>query len=145
MNEQELLKRIAELEAQLQELKNQVSQANRDKETAEKKAEEAQAEFSAFKTKLADEARQKRIEQLIKDGKLEPAKKEETYAFASQLAKSPAEFSFGSEKISMEEKYFRELETKKQTDVFASFSNAPAHTQETKQQWVNPQLIADKM
>lgn len=144
MNEQELQKKILELEAQLQELKNQIQKANQDKEAAEKKAEETQAEFSAYMAKQQDETRKKRVEKLVADGKLEPAKKEEVYAFASQLAKSPADFSFGSEKISMEEKYFRELEAQKQADVFANFSNAPAHSQQN-QTTFNPYAMTEKL
>ena len=144
MNEQELQKKILELEAQLQELKNQIQKANQDKEAAEKKVEETQAEFSAYMAKQQDEARKKRVEKLVRDGKLEPAKQEEVFAFASQLAKSSADFSFGSEKISMEEKYFRELEAQKQAGVFANFSNAPAHSQQN-QTTFNPYSMTDKL
>lgn len=140
----ELKQKIADLEKQLLDLKAELQRTTADKEAAEKKAEETQAEFSAYIAKQQDEARKKRVEKLVQDGKLEPAKQEEVFAFASQLAKTPAEFSFGSEKISMEEKYFRELEAQKQAGVFANFSNAPAHSQQN-QTTLNPYSMTDKL
>lgn len=145
MNEQELQKKILELEAQLQELKNQIQKANQDKEAAEKKAEETQAEFSAYMAKQQDETRKKRVEKLVADGKLEPAKKEEVYAFASQLAKSSADFSLGTATMSMEEKYFQDLEAKKPNEVFANFSNPPAHSQQQEKVGADPIEIMKKI
>lgn len=144
MNEDELKQKILELEKQVQELKAAVTQKEAEKTAAEKKTEETQAEFSAYKAKITDEARQKRIEKLVQDGKLEPAKKEEVYAFASNLAKSAANFSLGTATMSMEEKYFQDLEAKKPSDVFASFSNPPAHSQ-NQQTTINPYSMTDKL
>lgn len=145
MNEDELKQKVLELEKQVQELKAALTQKEAEKQAAEKKTEETQAEFSAFKAKIADEARQKRVEKLVADGKLEPAKKEEVYAFASQLAKSSANFSLGTSTISMEEKYFQDLEAKKASDVFASFSNPPAHSQNQNQTTINPYSMTEKL
>lgn len=145
MNEEELKQKVLELEKQVQELKAALAQKETEKQAAEKKTEETQAEFSAFKAKLADEIRQKRVEKLVANGKLEPAKKEEVYAFASQLAKSPASFSLGTATMSMEEKYFQDLEAKKPSDVFASFSNPPAHSQQQEKVGVDPIEIMKKI
>lgn len=146
MNEvEELKKEILELKAKLQELENKLGQANQDKETAEKKAEQTQAEFSAYKAKQADEARQKRVEQLIKDGKVEPAKKDEVYMFATELAKTAANFSVGTSTMSMEEKYFQDLEARKENAIFANFSNAPAHSVQKTDNAIDPQKMAAKL
>lgn len=143
MNEEELKKRIAELEALVLELRTAVEKNKNEKEAAEKAAEQAQAEFSAYLAKQEDEKRQQRIQKLIESGKLEPAKKDEVYAFAAQLAKTSADFSFGTEKMSMEEKYFRDLESRTSQGIFAEFSNMPLHAKDRG--FVDPGSMADKL
>lgn len=145
MNEEELKQKIAELEKEILELKNSLAQSDSAKEEAEKKAEDIQAEFSAYIAKQADEARRKRVEKLIEEGKLEPAKKDEVYAFASQLAKSPADFSMGAKTMKMEEKYFQDLEERQPSGLFASFSHKPGHCRQEETRKLSPQTIISKL
>lgn len=143
MNEDELKQKIQELEKQLSEAKQALQTMEAEKETAEKKAEDVQAEFSAYRRKTEDEARKKRVEKLVADGKLEPAKKDEVYAFAGKLAQNSADFSFGTSTMSMEEKYFQDLESRPASGIFSDFSKEPMHAQ--KESCISPDTIISKL
>ncbi|MDR2504313.1 MAG: phage protease [Deltaproteobacteria bacterium] len=146
---EELQRRVGELEAQLRAaqeenkgLKDKLAESDKDKDEAEKgqkTAEETAAktavEFAAFQAKIAADARAARVDALINAGKLEPAKKDETLSFTAALAQvgQPVNFSAPdgkTERISAEEKYFRDLEASPVDPRFSNFSTpTPAHIQ----------------
>lgn len=131
----ELQQQIATLKAENEKLQADKDKADKDKSDAETKATEVAAEFSAFKETLTTKQRQERVRALVNSGKLEPAKEEETVSFASALSTitEPVNFSSSSgetEQITVEERYFRELEARESTPLAVNFStqaNAPAH------------------
>lgn len=144
MNEETLKKKIEELEKEIQELKFSLQQTTIEKENAEKKAEETQAEFSAYLAKQENDTRMKRVEKLIANGQLEPSRKNEVYTVATSLAQSPSNFSAERE-LSTEELYFRHFEEQNTISLFSHFSNAPAHSQEQNNTWIDPQVITTKL
>ena len=152
MNVEELAKKVEELMKKVAELEAEVKQKDAEKTSAEANTETAKAEFSAYKAKEADEKRKNRVKKLIDDGKLEPAKHDEVLAFANQLAKSPADFSMGTNStdgahsMSMEEKYLGDMEKLDSSPLFASFSQKPAHADSgASNGYIDPQSITSKM
>lgn len=147
MTAEELEKQVAVLTAQLESAKKELdaaksakdgaerarTDAEKGKEEAEKKAEKATADFAAFREEVEKDRRERRVTALIEAGKVKPAEKASVLNFAAALAKTetPIEFAAGdgkTESITLEERYWRELEERPADSRFADFSAPPAHT-----------------
>lgn len=139
---------IEEVQKQLQESMGKIASLEAEKQGLTSENEAVKAEFSAYKANEADEKRKNRIQKLVDDGKLPPAKQEEVLAFANQLAKSPADFSLGSESVSMEEKYLQELESRESSMLFSdfsSFASKPKHAKGDSKTNYNPDMTASRL
>lgn len=160
MNLEELQKQIGALQQQLatlqaafDKLKAEKDESDKGKVEADKQAATTAAEFAAFKGKIASDARLERARALVKAGKLEPAKLEETVSFAAALSglQQPVNFSAPdgkTEQISAEERYFRDLETRAPAPLaanFAAYAPPPAHTGQTTGADYNPGDITSKL
>jgi hypothetical protein len=126
-----LQKENGELKAKLADSAKGKDEAEKGKKDAEEKSAKTAAEFAAFKGKLAEDARAARVLALINTGKLEPAKKDETLSFAAALAQVQTPVNFTApdgkpEEISVEEKYFRDLEARPVNPRFSESFAAPA-------------------
>ena len=126
-------KEQAALKQQLGEAQNARDKAESAKTDAEKQAQEASAEFSAYKDKIESERREARMAALIREGRVKPAERESLLDFAAKLAGQDATVDFAApdgkkEAISMEERFFRELEARPVDERFADFSAPPAHS-----------------
>lgn len=147
MTVEELQKQIAVLTAQLESAKKELdaaksakdgaerarTDAEKGKEEAEKKAEKATADFAAYREDVEKERRERRVTALIEAGKVRPAEKSSVLNFAAALSKTetPIEFAAGdgkTESITLEERYWRELEERPADSRFADFTAPPAHT-----------------
>ena len=100
---------------------------------AEKKAEQASADFAAYRGKVEGERREARVSELVKAGKVKPAEKTSVLEFAAKLAEQTGSVDFAApdgrtERLSMEERYFRDLEARPADERGAEFSAPPAHT-----------------
>lgn len=150
----ELQKQIAQLLTRVSELETQVKTLAEEKKTLEEKAAEAQAaeekvqaDFSAYKEEQTATARKARLEALTKQGKVKPAEHEHITALVNALAKAgngeTVNFSSpsGTQKVSPEEAYWRELEAREASALAFDFS-AYVPEQKGKQQPVN---IASKL
>jgi hypothetical protein len=129
LNEQikALQKENGDLKARLTESSRGKDEAEKGKKDAEEKSAKAAAEFAAFKGKIVADAREARVMALVNAGKLEPSKKDETLSFAAALARvqQPVNFSAPDgrkEEISVEERYFRELEARPVDPRFLNFT-----------------------
>jgi hypothetical protein len=112
-----LQKENGDLKAKLAESAKGKEDAEKGKKDAEEKSAKTAAEFAAYQTKIAADARTARVDALINAGRLEPARKDETLSFAAALSQvgQPVNFSAPDgkkEEISAEERYFRELEAR---------------------------------
>ena len=160
MNLEELQKQIGALQQQLatlqaafDKLKAEKDESDKGKTEAEKQAAATVAEFAAFKGKITSDARLERARALVKAGKLEPAKLEETVSFAAALSglQQPVNFSAPdgkTEQISAEERYFRELESKAPAQLaanFAAYAPPPAHAGQATGADYNPGDITSKL
>jgi hypothetical protein len=132
LNEQikALQKENGDLKARLAESAKGKDEAEKGKKDAEEKSAKTAAEFAAFQSKIALDARTARVEALINAGKLEPARKDETLSFAAALAQvqSPVNFTAPDgkpETISAEERYFRDLEARPVDRRFTFSAPAP--------------------
>lgn len=147
MTVEELQKQVAVLTAQLESAKKELdaaksagekaerarTDAEKGKEEAEKKAEKATADFAAYREDVEKERRERRVTALIEAGKVRPAEKSSVLNFAAALSKTetPIEFAAGdgkTESITLEERYWRELEERPADSRFADFTAPPAHT-----------------
>lgn len=125
-------KEQAALKQQLGEARNARDKAESAKTDAEKQAQEASAEFSAYKGKIESERREARMAALVREGRVRPAERESLLEFAARLAGQEGTVDFAApdgkkEAISMEERFFRELEARPVDERFADFSAPPAH------------------
>lgn len=147
MTVEELQRQVGQLQAQLDALKaeNASLKAGKDETTqakdnaesaktdAEKKAEEVATEFSAYKGAVEGERRKARVGALVKSGKVKPAEQDSILSFAAKLGESSSTVDFAApdgkrEALTMEERYFRELEARPVDERFMDFSStAPAH------------------
>lgn len=147
MTIEELQRQVGQLTAQLEalktenaSLKKQVETSKQDREKAEnakadaeKKAEQASADFAAYRGKVEGERREARVSELVKAGKVKPAEKTSVLEFAAKLAEQTGSVDFAApdgrtERLSMEERYFRDLEARPADERGAEFSAPPAHT-----------------
>lgn len=147
MSIEELQRQVGQLTAQLEtlkaenaSLKKQAESSKQDKEKAEsaradaeKKADQAHADFAAYREKVEGERREARVSELVKAGKVKPAEKASVLDFAARLATQTGTVDFAApdgktESLSMEERYFRELEARPVDERAFDFSASPAHT-----------------
>ena len=147
MSIEELQRQVGQLTAQLEtlkaenaSLKKQAESSKQDKEKAEsakadaeKKADQAHADFAAYREKVEGERREARVSELVKAGKVKPAEKASVLDFAAKLATQTGTVDFAApdgktESLSMEERYFRELEARPVDERAFDFSAPPSHT-----------------
>lgn len=147
MTPEELQRQIGQLQAELAALKTENAalkkkadahkeekdKADAAKTEAEQKAEKASADFAAYKGHIETERREARVAALVKAGKVKPAERADVLDFAAKLAAVGGAIDFaaqdvGAGVISLEERYFRDLEARPVDERFADFSAPPAHT-----------------
>ena len=147
MTIEELQRQVGQLTAQLEALKTENAdlkkkadshkqekdKAEAAKTEAEQKAEKANADFAAYRGKIEGERREARVAELVKAGKVKPAEKAGVLDFAARLATQTGTVDFAApdgrtESLSMEERYFRELEARPVDERAFDFSAPPAHT-----------------
>lgn len=125
----------ADLKKKLDETKGAKDAADTAKTDAEKQAEQVAAEFAAYRGGIETTRRKKRVAELVTAGKVAPAEQAGVLSFAATLAKvaEPVDFAApdgATERISAEERYFRELNARQVDPRFADFSAmvpAPTH------------------
>ena len=167
MTIEELQRQVGQLQAQLEtvtnenkSLKKQLSEAGTAKTSAEtaraeaeKKAEKVSADIAAYRNTIETERREAHVSALVKAGKLKPAEKADTLAFAAALAAQDGSIDFAApdgsggsktEKITLEERYFRELEARPVDGRFMEFTAPPRHTEDNNQGWT-PDEVASKL
>lgn len=159
MTIEELQKKVGALESQvkakdseIEKLKAKLGETEEGKKKADEKADKAASDFAAYKDGIVKAARETRVDALVKAGKLEPAKREETLSFAAALGgiEAPVNFSAAdgkTEEISAEEKFFRDLEAKQADPRFLNFSlqaPAPGHAMTPDATW-SPADMTSKM
>lgn len=146
MTVEELQRQIGQLQGQLEALraenaelkkkadshKQEKDKAEAAKTEAEQKAEKANADFAAYRGRIEGERREARVSELVKAGKVKPAEKASVLDFAARLATQTGTVDFAApdgktEKLSMEERYFRDLEARPADERGADFSAPPAH------------------
>ena len=146
MTVEELQRQIGQLQGQLEALKSENAdlkkkadahkedkdKADAAKSEAEQKAEKASADFAAYRGKVEGERREARVAELVKAGKVKPAERADVLDFAAKLAGRDETVDFAApggtkESISLEERYFRDLEARPVDERFADFSAPPAH------------------
>ena len=146
MSIEELQRQVGQLTAQIEtlraenaELKKKAESHKQDKEKAEaaradaeKKAGQAHADFAAYREKVEGERREARVSELVKAGKVKPAEKAGILDFAARLAAQSDTVDFAApdgttEKISLEERYLRELEARPVDERGTDFTAPPAH------------------
>ena len=146
MSIEELQRQVGQLTAQIEtlraenaELKKKAESHKQDKEKAEaaredaeKKADQAHADFAAYREKVEGERREARVSALVKAGKVKPAEKAGILDFAARLAAQDDTVDFAApdgttEKVSLEERYLRELEARPVDERGTDFTAPPAH------------------
>lgn len=146
MTIEELQRQIGQLQGQLEALRTEnadlkkkadAHKQDRDKAEAakteaEQKAEKASADFAAYRGKIEGERREARVSELVKAGKVKPAEKAGVLDFAAKLATQTETVNFSApdgktESLTMEERYFRDLEARPADERGADFSAPPAH------------------
>lgn len=163
MSIEELQRQVGQLTAQLEALKTENASLKKQAETskqdrekaesakadAEKKAEKAGADFAAYRGKVEGERREARVAELVKAGKVKPAEKAGVLDFAAKLAAQGGTVDFaapdgGTESLSLEERYFRDLEARPADERGAEFSAPPAHAG-GQQDNINPAELTAKL
>ncbi|MFR6036052.1 MAG: phage protease [Desulfovibrio piger] len=163
MTVEELQRQVGQLTAQLEALKTENASLKKQAETskqdrekaesakadAEKKAEKAGADFAAYREKVEGERREARVAELVKAGKVKPAEKAGVLDFAAKLAAQGGTVDFaapdgGTESLSLEERYFRDLEARPADERGAEFSAPPAHAG-GRQDNINPAELTAKL
>lgn len=146
MTVEELQRQVGQLQAQLEALKTENTDLKKKADThkqdkdkaeaaktdAEQKAEKASADFAAYRGKVEGERREARVAELVQAGKVKPAEKAGVLDFAVKLAAQAGTVDFAApggtkESISLEERYFRDLDARPVDERFADFSAPPAH------------------
>ena len=163
MTVEELQRQIGQLQGQLEALraenadlkkkadshKQEKDKAEAAKTEAEQKAEKASTDFAAYRGKVEGERREARVAELVKAGKVKPAEKAGVLDFAAKLAAQGGTVDFaapdgGTESLSLEERYFRDLEARPADERGAEFSAPPAHAG-GQQDNINPAELTAKL
>ena len=97
----------------------------------------------------AGERREARVAELVTAGKVKPAEKAGVLDFAAKLAAQGGTVDFaapdgGTESLSLEERYFRDLEARPADERGAEFSAPPAHAG-GQQDNINPAELTAKL
>ena len=146
MTTEELQRQIGQLQAQLETLKAENATLKKQAEThkqdrdkaesarneSEQKAEKTGADFAAYREKVEGERREARVAGLVKAGKVKPAEKAGVLEFAAKLAAQGGTVDFAApdgttESLSLEERYFRELEARPADERAFECAAPPAH------------------
>lgn len=137
-----LKERIAALEKENAHLKEQAKghkdgkeKAEAEKKAAEEKEAKTAADFAAYKGAIENEKREARVAALVESGRVKPAEKADVLSFAMALASQNTTVDFAApdgktEKVSLEERYFRELESRNPDCRIIEFSAQPKHAAE---------------
>lgn len=157
MTIEELQRQVGQLQAQLEALKTENAdlkkKADAAKTDAEQKAAKASADFAAYKGKIETERREARVSALVQAGKVKPAERAGVLDFAAKLAGQDGTVDFAApdgaggvkrEAVSLEERYFRDLEARPVDERFADFSAPPAHAGGQAPAW-DPAEMAAKL
>ena len=139
----------AALKQQAQSHKEGKDKAEAEKAAAQEKAEKASADFAAYRGRIEGERREARVAELVKAGKVKPAEKAGVLDFAAKLAAQGGTVDFaapdgGTESLSLEERYFRDLEARPADERGAEFSAPPAHAG-GQQDNINPAELTAKL
>lgn len=145
MTIEELQRQVGQLTAQLEALKTENANLKKQAEThkqdkdkaesarneSEQKAEKTSADFAAYREKVEGERREARVSELVKAGKVKPAEKAGVLDFAAKLAARGGTVDFAApdgatESLSLEERYFRELEARPADERAFEFAAPPA-------------------
>ncbi len=135
MELKEALAKIDQLEKRLAEQEKALREAKAAKDKAEAAAKDQEAKFAAAEATRVQQAREARVEALLKADKITPGQKESILQFAAAMSADATLVAFASadgkaENISLEEKYLREWEAREplglQTSL-ASAQGAPAN------------------
>ena len=164
MTVEELQRQIGQLTAQLETLKNENADLRKKLEAAtgekaraesarteaEKKTEQVSADFAAYRGKIESERREARVSELVKAGKVKPAEKAGILEFAAKLAGQTGSVDFTApdgrtESLSLEERYFRDLEARPADERGADFSAPPAHGGHSGGESINPAELTAKL
>lgn len=147
MTVEELQRQVGQLQAQLEALKTENTDLKKKADThkqdkdkaeaaktdAEQKAEKASADFAAYRGKIETERREARVAALVKEGKVKPAERADVLDFAAKLAGQDGTVDFAApdgkrETLTLEERYFRDLEARPVDERFTmDFAAPPAH------------------
>lgn len=146
MTIEELQRQVGQLQAQLEALKTENADLKKKADThkqdkdkadaaktdAEQKAAKASADFAAYKGKIETERREARVSALVQAGKVKPAERAGVLDFAAKLAGQDGTVDFAApdgtkESVTLEERYFRDLEARPVDERFADFAAPPAH------------------
>lgn len=134
-----LKERIAALEKENASLKEQAKdhkegkeKAEAEKKAAEEKEAKTAADFAAYRGAIENEKREARVAALVESGKVKPAEKADILSFAMALAGQDSTVDFAApdgkvEKVTLEERYFRELESRNPDCRIFEFSATPKH------------------
>lgn len=147
MTVEELQRQVGQLQAQLEALKTENTDLKKKADThkqdkdkaeaaktdAEQKAEKAGADFAAYRGKIETERREARVAALVQAGKVKPAERADVLDFAAKLAGKDGTVDFAApdgkrETLTLEERYFRDLEARPVDERFTmDFAAPPAH------------------
>ena len=147
MTVEELQRQVGQLQAQLEALKTENTDLKKKADThkqdkdkaeaaktdAEQKAQKASADFAAYRGKIETERREARVAALVKEGKVKPAERADVLDFAAKLAGQDGTVDFAApdgkrETLTLEERYFRDLEARPVDERFTmDFAAPPAH------------------
>lgn len=118
---------------ELEQLRQELAERDKGLAQAREELDKERKEFAAFREEKVREGREARVESLMKEGKILPRDKDEILGFARALAGSEETFEFAlgdgrSEKVSAEEKFWRNLEGRKHnhTGLFCEFATRAA-------------------
>lgn len=144
-----LEKENASLKAKAETHKQGQEKAEGEKKEAEARAEKAVSDFAAYRKQIEDKKREARVSALVKAGKLTPGEKADVLDFASKLAGISETVDFaaadgGKEKISLEEKYLRELEARPADPRNLDFSLPPLHSRAQATE-INPSELTARL
>lgn len=142
---EELQSRVTALEAERDDLKGKL--------TAEKAAAaKTNSDFAAYKNGIEVKAREARMDALVKSGRVKPAERANCLSFAAMLGKQSETFDFAApdgsiQKLSAEERYFRDLESREPSGITLDFSVGvtPAHLTNPAAPAYQPADYTDKL
>ena len=130
-----LEKENAQLKEQAKGHKDGKEKAEAEKTAAEEKEAKTAADCAAYRGAIENEKREARVAALVESGKVKPAEKADILSFAMALAGQNTAVDFAApdgktEKVSLEERYFRELESRNPDCRIFEFSATPRHAAE---------------